>query len=188
MIALLGEDLHPPSPDISHGLGMPSLRTHSRDSQKHLALFPNAIEELGRREVRNIMCNLELPPCPNGRGVHRPLWDALSAEVGEGLDELGILEKDQTLDWISADALSSGRIRYRAACTAVSNGDFNLYSRKITIDRDGILLTLGKSVSGNTVRRHASYLAPRECVLLISEERLSKKSGLSLLEISISAL
>lgn len=53
------------------------------------------------------MSNFELTPRTHGGCVHRALWDALSAEMCQGLDELGILEQEQSFDWTAAHALGS---------------------------------------------------------------------------------
>jgi hypothetical protein len=83
--------LHGPPPNIPLRFSTTSLGCHCTDSEKHLALLANSIQELGVSEGRYILGNLEFAPSPDGEGVNNTLWNPLAGKVGEGLNELCIL-------------------------------------------------------------------------------------------------
>lgn len=91
LVTFFCEYLHGPPPDISLRFGAASLRCYCADSEQHFALLANSIQELSIGEGRNVLCDLEFAPSPDGEGVDNTLWNPLAGEVGESLNELGIL-------------------------------------------------------------------------------------------------
>lgn len=117
LVALFSEDLHRPAPHIPNSLGCASLRSHSGDTHKNLGLFANPIEESSRSDVGIVVSYFKFAPCTNGRSMHGTLGNALPTEVGQSLDELGVLHQHQALNGATAQTLGGRSIRDRASYT-----------------------------------------------------------------------
>lgn len=118
LVSLFGEELGSPPANISHGLCRPFLRANSRNSEQHFGFLTYSIEEFCRCEVGNIVCDFELTPSTHGRGVDHSLRNTLPAEMGKSLDELSILQQEQTLHGAVTNTLGGVGVSYRAACSA----------------------------------------------------------------------
>lgn len=117
LVALFSEDLHRPAPHIPNSLGCASLRSHSGDTHKNFGLFANPIEESSRSDIRIVVSYFKFAPCTNGRSMHGTLGNALPTEVGQSLDELGVLHQHQALNGATAQTLGGRSIRDRASYT-----------------------------------------------------------------------
>ena len=81
--------------EVANGVGGASLGTNRRNFRQDLSLLADAIEKVGIGDIRNVVRDLEVTAGAEGFGMDDSFWDPSSREVGQGLDQLRILEEEK---------------------------------------------------------------------------------------------
>lgn len=107
LVAFLSLELQRPTSNIANAICTPTLWANSRNSKQSLRLLADAVQELGRGQMRDVMRSLKLSPCANGRCVDCSFWYAFAIEGRERFDQLRVLQEHETLDRRVAKSLRS---------------------------------------------------------------------------------
>lgn len=78
---------------VTQGLRAASLVNHSREANNHRGLHTRCPQEIGTREVRDIMCHFEETLRTGTTRMHDALWDTLPVELGQLLHQVVVLQK-----------------------------------------------------------------------------------------------
>jgi len=106
-IALLSTDLDGETSGVAGGIGRAALATDGGETDGHLGLGSDILEELDCGDIREGVSRLEVTVGSGTLGVDDTLGNAFSVEVSEKIDVVEILEKERPVD---ASALSGIRL------------------------------------------------------------------------------
>lgn len=90
LVSLLREKLHRPSSNVTHGISRTPLTTSRRDPRKQRRLLALPRQEIGVRDIGQIVQDFKLPPCTSGFGVNDSYGNAFAREMGKRLYELRV--------------------------------------------------------------------------------------------------
>ena len=100
VVALFGVEFNGKSSWVSHGIWGTSLTGDGGESEEEWRLLSNLVEEASLGEWSHIVSDFEDTMGCGSLSMHNTLWDSLSVEMGELIDEGEVLQKDGT-SWIS---------------------------------------------------------------------------------------
>lgn len=103
-VTLFSVELDSEATRITRAVRRALLTTDGGEASEQLGLLANALEHVDDGDVANVIGNLELTKGASTLGVNNTLWDSLSVEVCEKVDQVEVLEQKGS---VAANALSS---------------------------------------------------------------------------------
>jgi len=100
VVSLFGVEFNGKSSWVSHGIWGTSLTGDGGESEEEWRLLSNLVEEASLGEWSHIVSDFEDTMGCGSLSMHNTLWDSLSVEMGELIDEGEVLQKDGT-SWTS---------------------------------------------------------------------------------------
>jgi hypothetical protein len=95
VVALLGVELQREAARVARGVGRAQLAGDGREAGEHRRDLADAVEEVGARELRDVLGDLEEAVRARALGVDDALGDALAVELRHLLDDVVVLQQDR---------------------------------------------------------------------------------------------
>lgn len=92
-VALPCVELHGESTRITQGLRAASLVDHSGEANNHRGLHTRCPQEIGARQVRDIMCHFKESLGARASRMHHSLGDTLPIELGQFLHQVVVFQQ-----------------------------------------------------------------------------------------------